>query len=154
MTRKQVEHQLRAELEIERLIVIPIEDGDLFGHSDGVVHLLNEDSAFVNDYSAIDRAYGEAVASALREQGVEPMLVPYAPDLSSRRKIPPATGVYVNLVETAHAVFVPIYAAASDEVALKRVEELLQGRAVVAIDCSAVALEGGSLRCLTWTSTS
>lgn len=151
VSRNQVKHQLSAELEVDRLIVIPIENGDLFGHADGVVHLLDERSALVNDYSKIDRGYGKAVSRALRAQGVEPIPVPYAPDLETRCHTPPATGVYVNLLETALAMFVPIYNIASDELALTRVGEMLQGRALVAIDCSRAAREGGSLHCLTWT---
>lgn len=149
--REALVEQLRAVLEVERIIVIPVEPGDVCGHADGVLHLLDEHTALVNDYAKIDRGYGARLGRVLREQGIEVIPTPYAPDRDDVGDVPSATGVYVNLLETAAAVFVPVYRIPSDEDAVRVLEKALDGRTIVPIECRAVvAAGGGSLHCVTW----
>lgn len=153
LSRSQVMQQLSADLEIDRLVVIPVEPGDVCGHADGVLHLLDERTALVNDYSDVDPDYGARLGLALRDRGIESIPMSYAPDLKSRRRMPPATGVYVNLLEMAEAIFVPVYGIESDDDAVRVLAGVFGGRAVVPIDCRGIAREGGSLHCVTCTRT-
>jgi agmatine deiminase len=149
---RRITAELRDALEVERLVVIPIEPGEMFGHADGVLHLLDERSALVNDYTSIDPDYGARLGRALHDHGIESIPLPYAPDLSDAGDVPAATGVYVNLLETPRAVFVPMYCLPADAIAVSGLKKS-SGRQIVPIDCRSIARDGGSLHCATWDST-
>jgi agmatine deiminase len=150
LSRKKVECKLRDELEVDRLIAIPVEPGDIFGHADGIVQFVDDELVLVNDYDDIDRAYGRRVVSALRRHHVDPIPIPYAPTYAMKAGIPSAVGVYVNLLETQRAIFVPRYSRSSDDRAAAVIERVARGRAVLGIQCASLATGGGSLRCATW----
>lgn len=150
LSRKKVECKLRDELEVDTLVVIPEEPGDIFGHADGVVQFVDDVAAIVNDYDGIDRAYGRHVMAALRRHHVDPIPIPYAPTNAMKAGIPSAVGGYVNLLETAHAILVPTYSISSDDCAMAAIQRVAFGRAVIPIECAALAADGGALHCATW----
>ena len=151
LTQRAVIRQLSDDLEVDRLVVIPIEPGDVLGHADGVLHLVEDRLALVNDYRRSDPGYGQALARILGDHGIEVVRVPYAPDITSRSPIPSAMGVYVNLVETDEAIFAPVYRTSTDDLAHSVIANAFAGRpVVVAIDCRTIAVAGASLHCVTW----
>lgn len=150
MSRQTVMRRLRFDLDVDRVAVIPTEPGDVIGHADGVVHLLDERTALMNDYARVDAQYGHAVTRALGANGIEAIPVPYDPDLSEPCDIPVATGNYVNLLETPRAVFVPTYGQISDSRALAEIGKVMRHHSIVPIDCRMLAEDGGSLHCVTW----
>lgn len=146
-----VERELREMLEVDRLVVIPVEPGDLFGHADGVLHLIDERMVLVNDYTQVDPDYGVRLGRVLREHGIETIPIPIAPEVSDAGDVPAATGVYVNLLALSEAVFVPVYGIAADGPAIRSIAEAFRDQSIIVpVDCRAVAREGGSLHCVTW----
>ena len=150
LSRREVERRLRDDLELGVLVIVPVEPGDVLGHADGVLHLIDEHTALVNDYRDVDPAYGAEVVRVLRMHGIAVVSVPYVPDLSSRQRIPPATGVYVNLLDATAVVVVPKYGIAADEAALAAITSAFGNRCVTSIDSRGIARKGGALRCVTW----
>lgn len=61
---------------------------------------------------------------------------------------PSALGLYVNLLATEAAIYLPCYGLPTDAPAQATVRAVAS-RPVVPIDCGAIAAWGGSLRCLT-----
>lgn len=149
LPRRDVERELRDSLEVDSVVVIPVDPGDVLGHADGVLHLVDEHTALVNDYAKVDRGYCEALRTALHAHRIEVVPIPYMPDMKSRRRIAPATGVYVNVLEKRETILVPTYGIGMDEPALEAIRRA-SGKEVAGIDCRAIAREGGALRCVTW----
>ena len=85
-------------MELEKLVMIPPEPGDKFGHADGVVQLVNERLAVMNEYRAINDDYGRKVERILKNSGIDCARIPYAPSDRVRNGIPSAEGVYVNFL--------------------------------------------------------
>jgi len=141
-------------LRVERVIVIPQEPAGVLGHADGVVRLVNGQTVLVNDYAHAGsrelEGYGEHLSSVLEGAGLRIVPVPYRPDLRSRARIPPATGVYVNLLHTAKAVFVPVYGLGTDNDALRLLEKVFAPIAVTPVNCTTLARLGGGIHCITW----
>ena len=48
-------------------------------------------------------------------------------------------------------VVVPVYGAAQDDAACRKLEELLPGARIVPLRCEGLAREGGVLNCVSWT---
>ena len=59
LSRSELRDKLQKLLQVDQLIVIPKEPADLFGHADGMVRFIDEQSVLVNDYSKVHPDFGE-----------------------------------------------------------------------------------------------
>jgi agmatine/peptidylarginine deiminase len=151
MGRAGVIGALRELLRVEELIVIPKEPYDVVGHADGVVRFLDEGTVVINDYSKSDPSYEERLKSALRRAGLRWVELPYAPREGRRGELPPAFGIYVNFLRVRGLIVMPTYGIPEDEEAHRVIEAAVPRSIVRGLDCSALSMEGGALRCATWT---
>lgn len=128
-----VDH-LREELQAERLIIIPSEPGDVFGHIDGILRLIDDRTVILNDYRNTSPEYGRQLESQLRQLGFDLIRLPYAPSNEiSADGIPSASGVYVNFLETPGTIVCPTYGLAEDDRAVRALEKCYPSRRVVAV---------------------
>ena len=138
-------------LEVDRVIVIPTEPGDVVGHSDGVVRFIGGDMVLANDYRGVDARYRTSLRRVLRGAGPEVTELPYRPRTGRLRGIPPAFGCYVNYLRVGQVAVVPSYGLPEDAEALKRLREALPDSDVRSLECTDLSAEGGVLNCATWT---
>jgi agmatine deiminase len=80
----------------EQVLIIPIEPGDVVGHSDGVVRFASKDVVLVNDYAIVDSSYRAELRQVLKKAGLKVSELPYLPRPGRFRSIPPAFGCYLN----------------------------------------------------------
>jgi agmatine deiminase len=146
-----VRKQLETLLESECLFV-PVEKGDIFGHTDGMVRFVSENVVVMNDYSTIEPVVGQEIRSQLEKRGLDIELLPYVPDetIPPKHGIPPAIGVYVNFLRVGNLLLVPVYGLPEDELALRKIESVLPGVRVIPVPSLHLAKEGGVLNCVTW----
>jgi len=137
-------------LEVERVIVIPTEPGDVLGHSDGVVRFIGPDLVLVNDYRKVDARYRLALRRALAGAGLTMVELPYKPKAAGTRGIPPAFGCYINYLRVDQLVVVPGYDLPEDSEVLERLRQILPDSEVRHLDCAALSGDGGVLNCATW----
>ena len=88
-------------------IIVPTEPLDPIGHSDGLVRFLDDNRVVVNDYSRVDPRYGRSLERKLGKYGLKIHRLPYRPGKKSPRKIPPATGNYVNFLRVGNLAWIP-----------------------------------------------
>ena len=148
--------RLRAELErllgVDRLVVIPKEPGDKFGHSDGVVRFVDHDTVLVNDYGKIDASYGQRLTKVLARHGLRTIPFPYCPtdELGPDPDMPPAKGVYTNFLQVEGTIFCPTFELAEDDKAISLLGRCFPDQQIIPVPCTALAMEGGVLNCATW----
>jgi agmatine deiminase len=138
-------------LRVEDLIVIPKEPYDVVGHADGVVRFLDDGLVVINDYSEVAPWYGRRLMSILRRAGLEWVELPYRPEQPSGGDIPSAIGCYVNFLMVRGLVVMPAYGREEDELACRIIGDNTCGMAVVRLDCTDLARDGGVLNCVSWT---
>jgi agmatine deiminase len=148
LSQRQVEARLRRALQLDTLVVIPPEPGDVVGHADGMVAWTGPDRVILNDYRKIDPAFRLELLARLNGAGIEAVEVPYSP-VRSRKSIPPATGNYSNSLILPGVVLVPTYGMPSDDKAMKIVADQFPNRQVLPVACAGIAAEGGSIHCVT-----
>ena len=151
LSSKSVLLKLNKVFEGKEIIIIPTEEGDLFGHSDGMVRFKANNTVLVNDYwkANYEKPFVEAVHAPLEKAGLEIVLIPYHPS-NSRRKVPPATGVYVNFLETNNALYLPQFGIKQDEYVLSFFSNLYKPKKIIPINCKDLAEMGGLLNCISW----
>jgi agmatine deiminase len=146
--RSKLRDELRRVLQVEKLIVVPKEPSDQFGHSDSLVRFINESTVLVNDYSGIDQPFGNRLAKALWRHGLSTELIPYCPEQQSTAGIESAVGCYTNFLRTKKVLVAPIYGTKIDHVALNKLQSVFRGTRIVTLDCTHLAREGGVLNCI------
>jgi agmatine deiminase len=141
--------KLKELLKVDRLIFIPVEPGDVCGHSDGVLAFIDDRTLLVNDYTRASRSYGKRLSSLLHHHGFGLVPFPYRPSDEIVNGMPSAEGVYINFLQTHDKVLLPIYGEREDDQAMRTLERVMN-KDVVPIRCNRLAREGGVLHCVTW----
>ena len=142
--------ELSVLLEVEQVVVIPTEPGDVVGHADGVIRFVDSGRVTVSDYRWIDPKYWRSLRKSLDEAGLEVVKIPYRPAETLTRGIPSAFGNYVNYLRVSGLIVIPSYGASEDANALETLSRLFPGCPVKPLDCRQVASEGGVLNCISW----
>lgn len=150
-TRQEVRSLLRQLLHVEDCVLIPKEAGDPIGHADGVVRFIDGRTVVMNDYAAVDPAYGTRVRTLLERQGLHVALMPYSLDPTVVDGIPSAVGNHVNYLRLGNLIVVPSNGMPSDSEAAAILNGLLPGCRVESLECSDLAHRGGVLNCITGT---
>jgi len=134
-------------------IFIPKEPYDKTGHSDGVVRFVAEDRVLINDYTDNDPGYGTKLRRLLEMKGLEVETLPMFEEEGPSRPgdLPSAVGIYINYLRVGNVVVVPGYDRPEDEVALKKVRQVMPDAIVSQVPCRKLAEKGGVLNCISWT---
>lgn len=147
----ELENELKCLLQVQRLIFIPQETGDIIGHSDGMVRFLTDKQVILNDYRKEEPELGEELEEILTSNGIKFTRIPYVPEDQVFDGIPSAVGNYVNFLRVGNLMIVPAYGFPEDEIVQKLVVKLLPQCMVESLPCRDLAEEGGVLNCATWT---
>lgn len=147
-TSEDLINALRVLLEVDQVILIPVDKYDPFGHADGMVRFLdgvdNEKDVLVKSGSK------KELLSALKEGGLNCLeTIPYDPDDSDGYL--DASGIYINYLQVSKTVIYPTYGnMKKDEEAHKIFSKHFGDNNVIAIPANAIAREGGVLNCVSW----
>jgi agmatine deiminase len=153
-SRREIERLMKDALALDRLVIVPCEPGDRFGHVDGMMRWLDERRLVLNDYFASNGA-GRAFADELRrildrELGsVEQRIIPYPASDRVYRGWPDAAGNYVNFLRTRSRIYLPVYDLPEDAI-VREIFEGMFGSQVSCVRPGALTRYGGVLNCITW----
>ena len=151
---------LARELGLRAVAVVPEEPGaPRLGHVDGIANFLAPGvvalSAFADDavYARYERTILDAFAEATGTDATSNVTVtpfPYAPTAEAwdADGFESAKGIYVNFLRTKHATYVPAFGLPGLDAEALRVASAHGDVPAVAVDAGAVAVLGGSVRCL------
>ena len=146
----QLMASLASALEVDRIDLVPAHPHDFTGHADGMLQLLDERTALINDCRRQEPALWASLQTALRRAGFECVPLPYNPyqnpDYTS------AVGEYINFLRAGTALIVPTYQQAEDDAVLGCLQSLYPSHAIIPVDGRAVAKQGGVFHCVTWSS--
>jgi agmatine deiminase len=154
-SKKDAERYLDEYLGATRVIWLKrgIEGDDTDGHIDNLARFVNpatvvcacEDDTRDANHQPLLENY-----EVLRRSGYEVIRLPMPPAKydtirGARRRL---SSSYMNFYIANGTVLVPTFQAASDDVALKTLQQVFAGRAVVGIDCSDLIYGAGTLHCI------
>jgi agmatine deiminase len=138
---------------VEKLIILPVEPGDITGHIDGMVRFIDRWMVVVGDYPSsykIGKEFMDRVSETLIRQGFKVVRVLNdIPELTSK-KFPSAVGNYINYLRIGNTIYLPIYK--NKEAFNNKAIELFQSLAleVIPVYADEIAEYGGVLNCITW----
>lgn len=146
-----VRRQLSNDLQADHLLLLPTAPGDIVGHADGMVFLLDEHTVLINDYQGPEAAFGRSLHRELRNAGLECIPFPYNPyNPYANRSVHSAIGLYLNFIRLPGLVLLPSFDLPDDGAAQQQARALFPDCTVVALPCAELAALGGVLHCITW----
>ena len=145
----EIDSMLKELLEVTEIAYLPEEEGDITGHSDGMVMWAESNKLLVNKY---EEPFRSQVLFELEKSfsDIEIIEIPYVLHDELWRDWPSACGYYLNSLVTENYLYIPIYGLEEDQQVLNLIQSHTSKK-VVSIDASNVCFMGGSVRCLTWT---
>ncbi|OGX88594.1 agmatine deiminase family protein [Hymenobacter glacialis] len=137
-------------LEVDHIDLVPAHPRDFTGHADGLVHLLDERTALINDCRAQEPSLWANLQAALHRAGFDCVPLPYNPyqnpDFTS------AVGEYINFLCVGSTLIVPTYQQPEDDAVQRCLQGLYPGHDIISVDGRAIARQGGVFHCVTWSS--
>ncbi|KRL55840.1 agmatine deiminase family protein [Furfurilactobacillus rossiae] len=144
--------ELKHQLNVNKVVIVPAEPGDTLAHSDGMIKFLTPNTAFISDFEgnqAFQNKFKQIVKKSLPHVRLITLKSAYTDAGQYDKKIASARGLYINMLETAHTIYVPQFNLARDKEALHTIQAHTSKR-VVGIPITKVSTLGGAVHCTTW----
>ena len=132
-----------SELLEAEVLIIPSLKSDMTGHADGMVRFLDDRTALCNRPLS-PYGFENDIRAALRHYGLNAVEFPFSPTAGHS-----AAGCYLNYLETAQAIFLPVFGLKQDGEAVSAAERLFP-KPVIPAMIPHIAAEGGCLNCISW----
>ena len=126
-----------------QVIIIPSLSGDLTGHADGMVRFMDEDRV-IGNVTSYQNGLEQRIRAELEREGLSVIDFPYYPSTGDS-----AAGCYLNFLETAKHIFLPIFGSDMDEPAMETAKRLFP-KTIVPVRVDEIAADGGCLNCVSW----
>lgn len=149
-TKEKLVAKLKELFEIEKIILIPWEKEEYYGHADGMIRFINEKSVLVQKYfDEYDEKFKNQFFGELKKNGISWEKMEFNVPNEDERN-----WAYLNFLQTKDIILIPAFGIDEDDQALEQIKkyypEYSNGR-IRKINMSEVIKEGGALNCLSWT---
>ena len=152
LSKEEIVKQLKKDLQITNVIIIPTETGDILSHADGMVKFIGENTLFISDFLG-DVAFQKEVATIIYQTlptiKIVEMASSYVEEGQYDEEIASAKGLYINMLETEGAIYVPQFNLPKDKNQLDFVRKYTD-KEVIPIAVNELSTMGGAVNCLTW----
>lgn len=148
MNREELVSELSKLLECE-IIIIPAENNDMTGHTDGMVRFVNKNTILGNNLEEEYKYWREGMQKVIDKYNLNYINMPFFEPKDSKHPLS-AIGVYVNYLEVNNLIVLPVFGREEDKQVVSIIEKAFPEKVIETIDYNEVALEGGLLNCTTW----
>ncbi len=145
----QLTTMLEQLLELD-LVVIPwYKKRDPVGHANCWVRFLDDKTVLINHFHAKKNHFFSYARSVLRNMRFDIVEIPFAPTHRYTTDFD-VEGLYINYLQMEKKIFVPQYNIASDEPAMRAIENIFTDCDLIVVPCNELAAGGGVLGCASW----
>lgn len=135
--------------EIERvfsakLVVIPWDKEEEYGHADGMVRFVSDNHVLINQYKDIDPGFRQKLIDALSPYFSEISELEYGKASSSQ------SWSHINYLQVDNYIFVPQLGIMTDKLALEQISKVFPTSKVVLVEVKGIVKKGGALNCVSW----
>ena len=135
--------------EIERafsakLVVIPWDKEEEFGHADGMVRYVSDNHVLINQYKDIDPEFRQKLIDSLSPYFSEISELEYGKASSSQ------SWAHINYLQVDNYIFVPQLGIMTDKLALEQISKVFPTSKVVPVEVKGIVKNGGALNCVSW----
>lgn len=126
------------------LLFLPWDKAEKYGHADGVVKAISDDTVLITNYADFDHNMANRITKCLSSTfHIETLRY-------DCRKKDLRSWAYVNFLTVGHLIVLPKLNIEYDEPALTQIETYYPDCTVVQLDVTQSVAAGGGLNCITW----
>lgn len=140
---KAIEEHFMAEL-----VILPWDESELYGHSDGLVRYIGNDRVLISNYDRFDKNFTSKVIEILRQHFNEVFKLEYNTQRQHKHN-----WAYINWLQTDKVLLIPSFGYPEDKQAFEQITSLMpiyQGYAEM-INAKDLICHEGCLNCASWT---
>lgn len=119
-------------------------DGDMCGHSDGIVHYVGNNRILITNYKDFSKYYYYRYLKLL-EKKFEVIPLKY-----KAKRLHVRSWAYINFLQIENLVLVPQLELEEDDQALEQISKALPNHEVIGIPALEAVRRGGALNCISW----
>ena len=139
MLKKQLEKQMECEV-----VFIPWDRNEKYGHSDGIIKPISDNTILMTNYHDFDREYTNEVVKRLSSK-FEIETLSY-----KVRKTAPESWAYINFLTVGKLIVLPALGKEEDGQALSQIKRYYPECLVEQLNISELVKDGGGLNCISW----
>ena len=145
--------QLEILFETDKIIIIPKDPGEMYGHSDGAVRFIDNDTVLINWYlKTFDEYFRKSLLDSITEKGLKYEWL----DLGlSGDEADVYNWAYINFLQTEDLILVPKLGIKEDDIAFSQICKFYKSYAdrgrIFQVDSKQVVEKEGALNCISWT---
>jgi len=135
--------------EIERvfsakLVVIPWDKEEEYGHADGMVRFVSDNHVLINQYKDIDLELRQKLIDALSPYFSKISELEYGKASSQN------SWAHINYLQVDNFIFVPQLGIMTDELAREQISKVFPTSKIVPVEVKGIVKNGGALNCVSW----
>lgn len=147
-----VENKDKCPVEVERILKDAFQseilflpwDGDMCGHSDGIVHYAGNNRIIITNYKDFSRYYYYRYLKIL-EKKFEVIPLKY-----NTKRFHARSWAYINFLQIGNLVLVPQLGVEEDHQAIDQIKKALPDCEIIGIPALEAVRRGGALNCISW----
>lgn len=135
--------------EIERvfsakLVVIPWDKEEEFGHADGMVRFVSDNHVLINQYKDIDPEFRQKLIDALSPYFAKISELEYGKASSQN------SWAHINYLQVENFIFVPQLGIMTDKLAREQISKVFPTSKIMPVEVKGIVRKGGALNCVSW----
>jgi len=145
--------QLEILFETDKIIIIPKDPGEMYGHSDGAVRFIDNDTVLINWYfKTFDEYFRKSLLDSITEKGLKYEWLDLGLDGDETNGY---NWAYINFLQTEDLILVPKMGIKEDDIAYSQICKFYKSYAdrgkIFQVDSRQVVEKEGALNCISWT---
>lgn len=148
--RQPLIEKLKQLFEVEKVIIIPWDKGEEYGHADGMVRFINDNTVLINeDFDNYEKDFKKKFFGAFRDNNILCEKLSFKVSKKDKRR-----WAYLNYLQMEDIILLPKFGIDEDEQALEQFktffpEYALRDR-IIQVFANPLVKEGGAFNCITW----
>lgn len=136
--------KLHDTFEVDKVVIIPRDEDDVYGHSDGMVRFIDNNTVLISHYYKDF----EPITNPIKKAGLRIEYINF-----NMEKKDNSNWAYLNFLQTKDIILIPKLGIDDDEQALKQIESFYPDYKgyIAQIEMTEIVKKGGALNCITWT---
>jgi agmatine/peptidylarginine deiminase len=143
-TKNELIKKLHDTFKVEKVILIPWDKTEKFGHSDGVLRFIDNDTVLISHYYRTD----SIMLYRLKTGGLKPEFIDFKVKKRDKRN-----WSYINFLQIKDLILLPKFEIDEDGQAFEQIENFYsnyKGK-IAQVEMTHIVKFGGALNCITWT---
>ena len=138
--------QLKKIFKVEKIVLIPWDKKEKFGHSDGVLRFINDTKVLINEIYE----YDTKLLYRLKQSGLKWDFLRFKVNKKDKRN-----WAYINFLQTKDLILIPKLKIDEDNQAFEQIEkhypDYAKNNRIAQINMTDIIKFGGALNCISWT---